>query len=107
MQHLDSTRLAAFDHELFTVEEQAHLTGCAVCRAEREAMRQLVTRAGEASPLEAMAQAPRLVSWERLAVELRREGMLTSGEPAADAHAGLAGGATVQPLRTAVGEAPA
>jgi hypothetical protein len=107
MQHLDSTRLAAFDHERFTVEELAHLTGCAVCRAEREGVQQLVTRAGEAFPLDAMAEAPRLVSWERLAVELRREGLLTSGEPADDVQAGLAGGATVQPLRPAVGEVPA
>lgn len=106
MQHLDSTRLAAFDHELFTVEELAHLTACAVCRAEREAVRQLVTRAGEAYPIEATAQAPRLVSWERLAVDLRREGLLTS-EPVADVTVGLAGGATVQSLRPAVAEVPA
>ena len=46
MPHLEPERLAAFDHERFTEEEQAHLASCATCQRELEAMAALVTRAG-------------------------------------------------------------
>lgn len=76
MQHLEPGRLAAFDHDPFTDDELAHFASCVVCRTEREAHEQLValagaTRAGESDP-----NAPRLVSWERIAAGLRDEGML-------------------------------
>ncbi len=76
--HLDAERLAAFDHEPFTDEELAHLSACASCRAEQEAIARLVDLAHgvlvtEAAAEEAGQMAPRLVSWEQIAAGLARD----------------------------------
>lgn len=83
MQHLDTTRLAAFDHDPLTLDELAHLASCAACRAERDAVAQLVTHAGGVVTQDLAADAPRLVAWDSLARSLRDEGLLTTGEHAA------------------------
>ncbi|MBY0490418.1 MAG: hypothetical protein K2R93_11310 [Gemmatimonadaceae bacterium] len=83
MQHLDAARLAAFDHDPFTPDELAHLAGCAACRAERDAVAQLVTYAGGVVTQDIASDAPRLVAWDSLARSLRDEGLLTTGEHAA------------------------
>jgi hypothetical protein len=83
MQHLETSRLAAFDHDPFTPDELAHLASCAACRAERDALAQLVTRAGAVVTADVTADAPRLVAWDSLARGLRDEGLLTTGEHAA------------------------
>lgn len=54
MPHIELERLAAFDHDLFTDDERAHLTACAVCRRELEAMNRLLAHAAE------MAREPRM-----------------------------------------------
>ena len=69
--HLSAERLAAFDHEPFTIDELAHLTACAACRAERDAMMTLVGLAAAEAPRAAAEHAPRLVTWESLAAGLR------------------------------------
>lgn len=76
--HLDAERLAAFDHEPFTDAELAHLTACASCRAEQEAMTRLVDLAhgvleSESADEAAGRSAPRLVAWEQIAAGLARE----------------------------------
>ena len=72
MQHLDSERLAAFDHEAFTPEEQAHLAACATCRGEVEAYAQLVQMAGALLLRDAADTDHRLSSWESIAGGLRQ-----------------------------------
>ena len=72
MQHLDSERLAAFDHAAFTPEEQAHLAACAVCRGEVEAYAQLVQMAGALGAHAAADDGQRLSSWESIAGGLRQ-----------------------------------
>jgi hypothetical protein len=74
MQHLESERLAALDHDAPTLDELAHLAGCAGCRAERDAFVALTVLARES----AHAEGPRLTSWESLSSALRTEGLLTS-----------------------------
>jgi len=71
--HLTAERCAAFDHEPFTPDELAHLATCALCRAERDAMVSLVTRAAAEAPRAAAADQPRLVTWEAIANGLREE----------------------------------
>jgi hypothetical protein len=73
MQHLDSERLAAFDHEAFTPEEHAHLAACATCRGEVEAYAQLVQRAGALVTQDAADTDHRLSSWESIAGGLRQD----------------------------------
>jgi hypothetical protein len=82
MQHLDATRLAAFDHEPFTTDELAHLAACATCRAERDATVQLIARAAQEAYRSESPDALRLIGWEQLAPTLRQEGLLISGEHA-------------------------
>ena len=72
MQHLDSERLAAFDHEAFTPEEQAHLAACATCRGEVAAYAQLVQMAGALVTHDAADTDHRLSSWESIAGGLRQ-----------------------------------
>lgn len=72
MQHLDSERLAAFDHEAFTPEEQAHLAACATCRGEVAAYAQLVQMAGALVTRDAADTEHRLSSWESIAGGLRQ-----------------------------------
>lgn len=81
MQHLDTERIAAFDHEPPTPEELAHLAACAVCRAERDAfdaLAQLASQSAFATSIAESNSAPRLSDWESLSKVLRREGLLTS-----------------------------
>lgn len=83
--HLDSERFASFDYDAPTTDELAHLAGCAACRSERQAFvaLQAMSRA-MAAP--AAPDAPRLVEWEQLAGDLRREGLLTSPPVADSGH---------------------
>jgi hypothetical protein len=75
--HLAIERLAALDHEPATNDELVHLSGCTVCRGERQAFQSLRGMASAmAAPL--APHAPRLTEWEQLATVLRREGMLPS-----------------------------
>jgi hypothetical protein len=123
MQHLESARLAAFDHDPFTVDELAHLAVCASCRTERDAVGQLVALAAAEGCHRPDAEAPRLAPWESLAVALRREGLLTTGEHALGEltpevraseergrdvpDAAPTGGAVVLPWRSPAAEVPA
>ena len=43
--HVSPERFAAFDHDRPTTDELAHLVGCAICRAERNAYLNLQTMA--------------------------------------------------------------
>lgn len=78
MQHLDTERIAAFDHEPPTSDELAHLSACAICRAEREAFDALAQLAAADGYAMASSEAPRLTEWDALSKVLRAEGMLTS-----------------------------
>ena len=78
MQHLDTERIAAFDHEPPTSDELAHLSVCAICRAERDAFVALAQLAGQDGYAMASSEAPRLSDWESVSVVLRAEGLLTS-----------------------------
>ena len=92
--HLAVERLAAFDHELLTTPELAHLARCGECRREHrahEAVRGLSHAAGG----EAAIEVPRLVEWEALSVALRRAGLIVDATDTAIAGAshGLSGAA--------------
>ena len=78
MQHLDTERIAAFDHEPPTSAELAHLNACAGCRAERAAFDGLAQLAAQTAYATAPGDGPRLTEWESLSTVLRAEGMLTS-----------------------------
>lgn len=101
--HLDPERLAALDHEPATTDELAHLAGCAVCRAERQALIALQSLA-TASRMPSDTDAPRLTSWESLSASLRAEGLLTS--PATVSHSDEDVVVQQVPLRT-YGASPA
>jgi hypothetical protein len=66
-EHLSAQRLAAYD-DAPTMDELAHLAGCATCRQERAAYARLVAHA--ASEFAVDAEAPRLVEWEAIAAGL-------------------------------------
>ena len=66
-EHLPAERLAAYD-DAPTMDELAHLAGCAHCRQERAAHARLVAQA--ASEFARDAEAPRLVEWEAIAAGL-------------------------------------
>ncbi|WP_310571178.1 hypothetical protein [Gemmatimonas sp.] len=72
MQHLDSERLAAFDHDAFSPEEHAHLAACATCRGEVAAYAQLVQMAGALVTHDVTDTEHRLSSWESIASGLRQ-----------------------------------
>ena len=78
MQHLDTERIAAFDHEPPSVDELAHLNACAICRAEREAFAALAQLAAQGGDALTSGEASKLTEWESLSTVLRAEGMLTS-----------------------------
>ena len=84
MQHLDTERIAAFDHEPPSAEERAHLTMCARCRAEVDALAVLLQRAAGDGFARAAADGPPLTTWSTLSAALRAEGLLTS--PAEPRH---------------------
>ena len=80
MQHLDPERLAALDHDPPTAAELAHLSACADCRVERDAFASLAQLAAAAGQAEPEDDAARLTDWSNLSAELRREGLLRTGE---------------------------
>ena len=73
MQHLDSERLAAFDHDSFTPDERAHLAGCAACRSEASAYAQIVQMAGALVTRDAEDTGLRLASWDSISRGLRHD----------------------------------
>lgn len=84
MQHLETERIAAFDHEPPTHEELSHLAACRLCRAERTALAELSERAFAAVNAVPSPALKPLTDWESLSVRLRAEGLLTSPPPAID-----------------------
>lgn len=78
MQHLDTERIAAFDHDAPTAGELAHLAACKVCRAERTALAELSQMAMHAADIPMSSTEPRLTSWESLSTKLRAEGLITT-----------------------------
>lgn len=91
MQHLETERLAAFDHEAPSLDELAHLAACATCRTERNAFSALNQRSMHLADAPAFPSAPRLTNWESLSKALRAEGLLvgasTDDSPANDTAA--------------------
>jgi len=76
MSHLSAERLAALaDAAPTTLEEAAHLAGCAECAAEREAHRRLAAMALD----ERTRLAPPLTDWTSLKAALHGEGLLATG----------------------------
>lgn len=86
MQHLDTERIAAFDHDAPTAGELAHLEACGTCRKERAAFSALSTRALQLVDAPAPASMPRLTSWDALSSQLRAEGLIKT--PADASHGG-------------------
>lgn len=78
MQHLDSERIASFDHDAPTPGELAHLKACPICRAERMAFSTLSKHALQLIDAPLPANMPRLTSWETLSARLRAEGLVTA-----------------------------
>jgi hypothetical protein len=78
MQHLESERIAAFDHDAPTVGELAHLEACATCRAERVAFSALTQRAMQVIDAPVHPSTPRLTNWESLSARLHTEGLIDS-----------------------------
>jgi hypothetical protein len=76
MPHLDPERLAALDTDAPTVEERAHLAGCAVCQQERLAFGRLAALALAESASTPVANGPPLTDWDRLSTQLRAEGLM-------------------------------
>lgn len=83
MQHLETERLAAFDHEAPSADELAHLATCATCRTERNAFSVLNERSHHLADVAAHPEAPRLTNWDSLSKALRAEGLIV-GAPADD-----------------------
>lgn len=71
--HLPLERLAAFDDAPFTTDEVAHLSACAWCRAERDALAEVVAMAVALGDRAPAADAPRLVEFEQILAGLGRE----------------------------------
>lgn len=90
MQHLESERIAAFDHDEPTAGELAHLEACATCRAERVAFSTLSKRALQLIDAPAPPSTPRLTNWENLSARLRTEGLITSSKESDTAEFELA-----------------
>ncbi|MBC8086389.1 MAG: hypothetical protein H7Z40_03930 [Phycisphaerae bacterium] len=78
MQHLESERIAAFDHDAPTPGELAHLEACATCRAERVAFSTLSKRALQLIDAPVAPPMPRLTDWESLSARLRTERLMES-----------------------------
>ncbi len=99
--HLALERLAAFDDAPFTADEAAHLAQCAECRAERDAVAQVVAMAGALGEREAPADAPRLVEFESIIAGLGRVPALdgTVEAPVARARVHVAPRAREQSVR--------
>lgn len=86
MQHLDTERIAAFDHDAPTAGELAHLDACATCRKERAAFSALSARALQLVDAPAPASMPRLTSWDALSSQLRAEGLIKTSVDAPHAE---------------------
>lgn len=84
MQHLETERLAAFDHEAPSADELAHLATCATCRTERNAFSVLNERSHHLADVVAFPDAPRLTNWDSLSKALRAEGLIVGSMPALD-----------------------
>ncbi|MEO7361418.1 MAG: hypothetical protein ABI120_13885 [Gemmatimonadaceae bacterium] len=76
MQHLETERLAAFDHDAPSVDELAHLDACATCRTERHAFSALNQRSMHLADAPVFPSAARLTNWESLSMALRAEGLM-------------------------------
>lgn len=76
MQHLETERIAAFDHEAPSIDELAHLAACTMCRTERNAFSALSQRSMHLADAPAFPSAPRLTNWESLSKALRAEGLI-------------------------------
>ncbi|MGV3708008.1 MAG: hypothetical protein ACO1Q7_04140 [Gemmatimonas sp.] len=77
MQHLETERIAAFDHEAPNADELAHLAACTVCRTERNAFAALNQRSMHLADAPVYPPVPRLTNWESLSARLRAEGLIT------------------------------
>jgi hypothetical protein len=69
--HLSPERLAAFDLDPFTDAELGHLSACAACRGERDAVMTVVAMGRQLGAEEVPAGLPRLVEWDAIAAGLR------------------------------------
>ena len=78
MQHLAIERLAELADGEPTAAEKEHLTECAMCAAEREAYRRVVSIAAD----ERRRIAPPISTWGLLSEELREQGLITTREQA-------------------------
>jgi hypothetical protein len=87
--HLPLERLAAFDEAPFTADEAAHLTVCAECRSERDAVAQVVAMAGALGAREVSAEAPRLVEFEQIMAGLGRAPVVDARRDASSSPAAL------------------
>lgn len=76
MPHLETERIAAFDHEQPSANELAHLAACIVCRTEHNAFNALNQRSMHLSDAPPPPHAPRLTDWESLSTRLRAEGLM-------------------------------
>ncbi|WP_411279841.1 hypothetical protein [Gemmatimonas sp.] len=109
MQHLDSERLAAFDHESFTAEERVHVAACASCRREVAAYAQLVQLAGALVTRDAAETGHRLSSWESIAGGLRQDVAPIAGSFGAPHSAPIAApvaAPTTEPIAVATRRSP-
>ncbi len=82
IMHVAPDRLAAFDHELLTTNELAHLARCDACRREHRA-HETVRALAHAAAGTASIEMPRLVEWDALSVALRREGLIVDATDSA------------------------
>ncbi|MEO7996882.1 MAG: hypothetical protein ABI852_05530 [Gemmatimonadaceae bacterium] len=80
MQHLETERIASFDHDAPSVDELAHLAACTTCRAERNAFSALSQRSMHLADTPMFPGAPRLTNWESLSKALRAEGLIVGGD---------------------------
>lgn len=78
MQHLAIERLAELADGEPTAAEKEHLSECAMCAAEREAYRRVISIAAD----ERRRIAPPISSWGLLSEELREEGLIITREQA-------------------------
>lgn len=87
MQHLETERIAAFDHEAPSALELAHLAACTVCRTERHAFSALNQRSMHLGDAPVYPPAPRLTDWESLSTRLRAEGLIAGVASSEIVHA--------------------
>lgn len=76
MSHLPIERLAALADEQPNIDEASHLSACADCTRELDAIRSLVSLAGA----ERGSMSVPLTRWDSLSPKLRSEGLIERGE---------------------------